>query len=259
MTMTPAGWYPDPWRAAPQRYWDGSQWTEHTGGTAAAGAKRYVYDARRGRTAMRLGQWSMGIDAAVGIATLLTALVSLLVLPTSVTPASRGSLTPAVMLGFALVGLVGLGTFAALITAFVFRIMWAWRIAAHGAALGIPAQRTPGWAIGGWFIPIGSLFIPYQSIKDSVPHSRKLPVLRWWLVYLFGSAASFSVRLSGSGYDASFVRMMMTIGVAFALVRCVLAGLAAIWGIPLARQVHETHEEIAAQQVPATASAYPAT
>lgn len=26
---TPAGWYPDPWGAAPQRWWDGTQWTAH--------------------------------------------------------------------------------------------------------------------------------------------------------------------------------------------------------------------------------------
>ena len=24
------GWYPDPWSAAPVRWWDGRRWTEHT-------------------------------------------------------------------------------------------------------------------------------------------------------------------------------------------------------------------------------------
>ena len=35
---TPAGWYPDP-HGAPQtlRYWDGSQWTEHTNNQAQQG------------------------------------------------------------------------------------------------------------------------------------------------------------------------------------------------------------------------------
>lgn len=40
-TTTPPGWYPDPNNPQAQRYWDGSQWTEHTadptGGQAEAG------------------------------------------------------------------------------------------------------------------------------------------------------------------------------------------------------------------------------
>jgi hypothetical protein len=28
--LAPAGWYPDPHRAAPLRYWSGNAWTEHT-------------------------------------------------------------------------------------------------------------------------------------------------------------------------------------------------------------------------------------
>ncbi len=32
---TPAGWYPDPWRAAELRYWDGAEWTGHV--TTAGG------------------------------------------------------------------------------------------------------------------------------------------------------------------------------------------------------------------------------
>jgi hypothetical protein len=27
----PPGWYPDPWRQAASRYYDGAQWTYHTG------------------------------------------------------------------------------------------------------------------------------------------------------------------------------------------------------------------------------------
>ncbi|MEU9539697.1 phospholipid scramblase-related protein [Streptomyces mirabilis] len=40
---TPAGWYPDP-HGAPQtlRYWDGSQWTEHTNADQAASAGQTV-------------------------------------------------------------------------------------------------------------------------------------------------------------------------------------------------------------------------
>ncbi|WP_344792533.1 DUF2510 domain-containing protein [Gryllotalpicola daejeonensis] len=31
---TPPGWYPDPWNPSAQRFWDGTQWTEHAAPTA---------------------------------------------------------------------------------------------------------------------------------------------------------------------------------------------------------------------------------
>ena len=36
MTSHPAGWYPDPRGEAAQRYWDGSEWTEHVDGSPAS-------------------------------------------------------------------------------------------------------------------------------------------------------------------------------------------------------------------------------
>jgi hypothetical protein len=41
--QTPPGWYPDPSGSGGQRYWDGSQWTEHySSGTAPAPAPAYA-------------------------------------------------------------------------------------------------------------------------------------------------------------------------------------------------------------------------
>ena len=34
MTVTPAGWYPDPQDASQLRYWDGQSWTDHTAPSA---------------------------------------------------------------------------------------------------------------------------------------------------------------------------------------------------------------------------------
>jgi hypothetical protein len=36
MTQPPAAWYPDPENVAQQRYWDGTQWTEHRAPAAGA-------------------------------------------------------------------------------------------------------------------------------------------------------------------------------------------------------------------------------
>ena len=58
------------------------------------------------------------------------------------------------------------------LVATVLLIIWSWRatknIQAWVEHFGYKKlRRRPGWAIGGWFIPIGNLWIPYQTIKDA--------------------------------------------------------------------------------------------
>ena len=48
---TPAGWYPDPSHPGVQRYWDGTQWTEHTNPSAAMAYGNEFYVAMMGQTA----------------------------------------------------------------------------------------------------------------------------------------------------------------------------------------------------------------
>ncbi len=48
MTNSPAGWYPDVPRPGPQRYWDGSAWTEHSLPLEQADSIRPVKRSRRG-------------------------------------------------------------------------------------------------------------------------------------------------------------------------------------------------------------------
>ena len=58
----------------------------------------------------------------------------------------------------------------------VLFIVWAWRATKNLQRFGETPKRKPGWAIGGWFIPIGNLWIPYQTIRDAwtkLPESVK--------------------------------------------------------------------------------------
>jgi hypothetical protein len=41
---TPPGWYPDPWKHAEQRFWDGAQWTDRTSGVPRPGQRPRVAD-----------------------------------------------------------------------------------------------------------------------------------------------------------------------------------------------------------------------
>lgn len=265
MATTPAGWYSDPWHSAPQRYWDGAQWTGHTGGASpVAKAQGRVYDARRGRIAMRLGQWAMGINAASAaanaVATLIVAIIVFSYTGSSANTSSLGATQGIALLGFLFV--LSAGALVAFITAFVLRIIWAWRIAANGAALGIPARLAPGWAIGGWFIPFANVVLPYLSISGSVPRDRKVPVLRWWLFTIFASLTAVGlnirIRTGDSASDVTLAKTLATVGVVFAVIYLGLNIAAAIYGIRLARQIHETHEEIAAERNTAASIGSPA-
>src|SRR4051812_15179769 len=116
-------------------------------------------------------------------------------------------------------GTVYLLTFGAFIFTTVFFIMWTYRAYKNGAALGAQSPRFgAGWAIGGWFVPIMSLWRPKQIVDDiwrmSDPadppfvrsvdwRNRSVPFLisAWWGVFI---VSGFVDRFAARG-DASTV------------------------------------------------------
>lgn len=108
-----------------------------------------------------------------------------------------------------------------------FFIAWLYRAYKNLGALGAEAMRhQPGWAIGGWFIPIVNLVLPKRIVDDlwraSDPEGpasrfstwgpRRVPSLYnwWWLLWIlsnfvwgFGFAmqnASRNVAISSAGW-----------------------------------------------------------
>jgi uncharacterized protein DUF4328 len=93
-----------------------------------------------------------------------------------------------------------------LIICMVVFLMWLYRARSNLPALGVADVRwSPGWSIALWFIPIMSLFRPYQVVKEtwqasdpaSWPGWRRDPppdIFGWWwglfLVYSVGSNAT---------------------------------------------------------------------
>jgi hypothetical protein len=85
------------------------------------------------------------------------------------------------------------------IAVFVLLIIWTYKNVANMRDLGYPARGSNGMAIGGFFIPIANIFIPYRYFNDiarylmgrGYPSARysKLP-LSWWL-YIGGVVVSY--------------------------------------------------------------------
>jgi len=71
----------------------------------------------------------------------------------------------------------------ALVAAAAF-VAWLYRARRNAGRLSGSLQWAPGWAIGGWFIPVASLVIPYLVVRDvrraSAPAPQPVPVGWWW-------------------------------------------------------------------------------
>jgi Domain of unknown function (DUF4328) len=95
-------------------------------------------------------------------------------------------------------GLMGGGLLLSVIgqaVAGIIVIMWLTRARANAEARNpAPHRMAAGWAVGGWFAPIGHLLIPMIVVTDVVkasnPAGRSIPqVGLWWAGWLGGSHA----------------------------------------------------------------------
>jgi hypothetical protein len=68
----------------------------------------------------------------------------------------------------------------------VIFLVWFYNAAAVASRAGLPARRSPAWAVVGWLIPIVSFWFPYQSAVDFFPpgHPSRKMAGRWWALYL---------------------------------------------------------------------------
>lgn len=67
-------------------------------------------------------------------------------------------------------------------------IIWQYRYATNATAISGPLGLGPGWAVGGWFIPLANLVLPFLQIRQSARASGGIPgiVVGWYVAYLAG-------------------------------------------------------------------------
>lgn len=149
-------------------------------------------------------------------------------------------------------------------------VTWLWRAAKNQQALGrAPERLGPGWAIGGWFIPLANLVIPVLIVQDlwrgsSVSIARDDPRWRiadrswlvggWWGLFL---AALFAI--SGEPADSPGLRRaLLEQRNALALIGSLACATAAVLGILVVRELSRRQEDCRGVQgavAPATAGA----
>jgi hypothetical protein len=122
----------------------------------------------------------------------------------------------------------------------VLFIIWMWRAASNLPLFGrVRPKFSPGFAIGGWFIPLANFIIPGMQMfdidKGSGPRLRsgERPrgsglVVVWWIVFVVGRLGAFAApsfklfhRYDVDGFD--IVNVLLVVGSALTAIAAVLA------------------------------------
>lgn len=131
-----------------------------------------------------------------------------------------------------LVGLVASLTALLLVVTSVSVLMWIHRANYNARQLGATGMKfTPGWAVGWYFIPIASIWKPYQAMKEICQASfnprqwwdEERPALlpAWWALWLLATGAegvSWSVSTEAAESASDLVRQLLAVPLILILV-----------------------------------------
>lgn len=222
---TKAGWYPDPQNPNGQmRYWDGAGWTNNfsqPGKTYKPATKTTVNETLKFLKPTKLsliGAWVLYV--AINILTFFmmkstfetiqkwqetcttktTGGRSVMECETALNQSGFGDYLAALMLTYLIV------LFLLIVISIGF-----YKAASLSKSLGVEARLSPGWAVGGWFIPIGNLFLPYWSLSDMLPKThpgRKILLTGWVSTYaisIIGGIIYFVMLMASSSFTSGEV------------------------------------------------------
>lgn len=128
---------------------------------------------------------------------------------------TEANVADAVAIGYGIVW-----TLLFLATAVVF-IVWQFRHAVNARTLGVHSGLgRPGWAIGGWFIPIANLILPARQIYRSsralgkAATSGMTAIIVWWAIALWLSQgldrAALRIWNDADGFTSEGLRQSAT-------------------------------------------------
>ncbi|MCU1400924.1 MAG: hypothetical protein JWN62_4033 [Acidimicrobiales bacterium] len=159
----------------------------------------------------------------------------------------------------ALSGVLGLLSFAVFAAVAVLTIIWMYRMAKNSQTMRRIGTWTPGWAIGGWFVPPIVLYVvPFLMLRDlwkaSDPDSaadwrtnRVAPIVNvWWVLYGLAPILFIGVTFSSFQLDRSAIAAAKEIdskfGITLASSMVQIAAAAAY--LVLVRQLSARHKRV---------------
>ena len=82
--------------------------------------------------------------------------------------------------------LLGVENLITLVTMIMF-LVWIHRVFVAIRESGGTTSWSPGWAVGGWFVPVANAVIPWLTVRDALKSLGKPTALAgaWWLSWLF--------------------------------------------------------------------------
>ncbi|MGW4930270.1 DUF4328 domain-containing protein [Agromyces sp. NPDC004153] len=97
-------------------------------------------------------------------------------------------------------------------------VLWAmWQYRAAKQVTG-RTRRSAGWHAGSWFVPIVSLWFPYQNISDlwqAVGRTRPPWQITWWLLFVVSNyLVQISARIYTTAEDLEQFRVAMWMSIA---------------------------------------------
>lgn len=143
--------------------------------------------------------------------------------------------------------LLAVGKLAGLLACAILFLAWFHRAFRNAFACGLRFFRGPGWAIGGWFLPVLHLAIPpqiagvmwQQAGRERV--GRAGTVAAWWsfcLLSLFAAVIGNQMVLDGRGTG------LVRTGVSITTLACLFSVAAAWMAIRLVRKLTPAQESL---------------
>lgn len=82
-------------------------------------------------------------------------------------------------------GLLGVENLVTVVAMITF-LVWIHRVFVAIRASGGTTRWSPGWAVGGWFVPVANVVLPWLTVRDALEALGKPTALAgaWWLGWL---------------------------------------------------------------------------